>query len=910
MNAVLKKYFGYSAFRAYQEEVIHQIVNEKKDSLVVMATGSGKSLCYQVPPLIVEKTAIVVSPLISLMQDQAASLLVMLGSVIFFFFFLKIANLYIIIVQVMTLKQRGIRAEYLGSAQTDHSVYAKAHTGHFHLLFITPEKACSLPVSFWSKLLEVGICLFAVDEAHCISEWGHDFRVEYKKLHQLRGILLDVPFVALTATATEKVRNDIVNSLKMKDPYITIGSFDRKNLFYGVKHFNRGLPFVHELVQEISKFVQRGGSTIIYCTTVKDVEQIWNSLVEAGIKTGMYHGQMGSKAREDSHRSFVRDELHVMVATIAFGMGIDKPNIRQVIHYGCPKSLECYYQESGRCGRDGIASVCWLYYTRSDFAKADFYCGESKTETQRRAVVESLMAAERYCLSSSCRRKFLLDHFGENFSAENCGNCDNCMVAKRECDRSREAFLLMGCIHSCRGNWGLNMPIDVLRGSRAKKIVDNHFDKLPLHGLGKDYSANWWKDLASHLISHGYLIETVNDIYRTVSVSQKGKQYLSSARPDYQPPLLLPLTNEMVNEEEHQSTTVKVGDLESVVTLRCEGFSEAEAQLYHLLLEERIKLARSIGTAPYAVCGDQTIKRIALTRPSTKARLANIEGVNQHLVVTHGDRLLQTIRKLSGELNLSLDGEANGQTGDARKVLPNHQRKLTPAKLEAWKMWQENGLSMHQIANLRSRSVPIKAQTVLDYLLEAAQEGCEIDWTRFCDEVGMTREMFLDIQGAISKVGSRDKLKPIKNELSEDISYAHIKTCLTMETRGISVEVIAAGHGNAAKTAEHPKEVSEVFCSDNPTAEQPQPQVVDATLENIVSPQKRQKVDTEEGNSTALEVTESSILNFLKNYDEGASFSDILGHFGGCKEEPVIDLVNSLEADFLIFKKNNLYRLL
>ncbi|KAJ6361108.1 hypothetical protein OIU77_005023 [Salix suchowensis] len=349
MLSTLKQYFGYASFRPSQKEVIDQIL-DKRDCLAVMATGSGKSLCYQVPPLLLEKTAIVISPLISLMQDQ-----------------------------VMSLKQRGIRAEFLGSAQTDGSVHTKAQSGHFHLLFMTPEKACSTPLSFWLELLEAGICLFAVDEAHCISEWGHDFRVEYKQLHKLRDVLLDVPFVGLTATATENVRIDIINSLKMNNPYVAVGSFDRKNLFYGVKHFNRSLQFVDELVQEISKYARKAGSTIIYCTTIKDVEQIHKSLQEAGIKTGIYHGQMSSKAREESHRSFIKDELLVMVATIAFGMGIDKPNIRQVIHYGCPKSIESYYQESGRCGRDGIPSVCWLYYSRADFAKADFYCGGLRT---------------------------------------------------------------------------------------------------------------------------------------------------------------------------------------------------------------------------------------------------------------------------------------------------------------------------------------------------------------------------------------------------------------------------------------------------------------------------------------------------------------------------------------------------
>ncbi|KAH7542864.1 hypothetical protein FEM48_Zijuj02G0120500 [Ziziphus jujuba var. spinosa] len=891
MESLLKQYFGYSAFRPYQKEVIEKIIN-KRDCLVVMATGSGKSLCYQIPPLAVGTTGIVVSPLISLMQDQ-----------------------------VMSLKQRGIKAEFLGSTQTDQSVYTKAQSGEFHILFMTPEKACMVSKSFWSNLLKVGICLFAVDEAHCISEWGHSFRV----------------------------RNDIISSLKMKDPYVAIGSFDRQNLFYGVKSFNRGQSSVDELVQEISKFVASTSSTIVYCTTRNDVEQIYKSLQEAGIKAAIYHGQMGNKAREESHRLFITDELHVMVATIAFGMGIDKPNVRQVIHYGCPKSLESYYQESGRCGRDGMASVCWLYYTRSDFAKADFYIGELQTENQRKAVVESLMAAQHYCLLTTCRRKFLLNHFGENLSAAKCENCDNCIISRRERDMSREAFLLMACIQSCKGRWGLNMPVDILRGSRSKKVLDAHSDKLPLYGLGKGYSSNWWKALAYTLISSGYLMETVVDIYKTVSVSPKGVQYLSSATPDYQPPLVLPVTNEMVAEEGNISQSSEAGELKKLSTLESEGFSEAEEQLYHMLLEERMKLARGVGTAPYAICGDQTIKKIALTRPSTKARLANIDGVNQtmtssgspfvlnlmltikYLLMTHGNHVLQTIEHLSRQLNLSLDGEASIQTATTRKVypVPSQHRKLTQAKFVAWQMWHEDGLSVQKIANNPARPSPIKEQTVTEYLLEAAQEGFAMDWTRFCAEVGLTLEMFSDIKGAILKVGSTEKLKPIKNELSEDINYTHIKTCLAMHNCGITPEVVLSG----SKASGLPKSSLNACCKETPcevkttnqnlvpcleeneeTASLPFNEFQEAELPLIhdtdLLPKKRQKVSEPEKRGTMeLNATEDSILDWLKNY-EGVTLSDIVKHFSGSEEQFVSDLVNQLEGEFFIYKKNNVYKLM
>ncbi|XP_058787865.1 uncharacterized protein LOC131662172 [Vicia villosa] len=889
--SVLKDYFGFMSFRPYQQEVIEKII-EKRDCLVVMATGSGKSLCYQVPPLVVKKTGIVVSPLISLMQDQ-----------------------------VMALKQRGIKAEYLSSAQKDYTIQGKAERGQFDILFMTPEKACTIPTSFWSNLLKEGISLFAVDEAHCISEWGHDFRVEYKQLDKLRGVLLDVPYVGLTATATEKVRFDITNSLKLNNPYIVVGSFDRPNLFYGVKQFNKGQYFIDELVEEISKEVANGCSTIIYCTTIKDVEQIYKSLMDVGINAGMYHGQMDGKSREESHRLFVRDEKQVMVATIAFGMGIDKPNIRKVIHYGCPKNLESYYQESGRCGRDGIASACWLYYTRSDFSKGDFYAGDLKSENQKKAVMESLLNAQHYCLSATCRRKFLLEHFGEKFAADRCGNCDNCTVLKQHRDMSKEAFLLMACIHSCKGRWGLNMPIDILRGSRAKKIMEAQYDQLPLHGLGKAYQANWWKALGHQLISLGYLKEFVSDVYRNVSVSSKGEQFLATCRPDYQPPLVLPLVGELAEEETRSAEEIKI-----LSASESGGFSEAEGQLYQMLLEERLNLARSVGTAPYALCGDQTIRKIALTRPSTKARLANIDGVNQHLVTTYGDHFLQAIRKLSQELKLSLDGEPVFQTNEVRKVSPVvsiKSTKLSGAKLDAWKMWHEEGLSIQRIANFPARAAPIQEQTVVQYLLDAALEGLPIDWTRFCEAIGLKQDFISAIRGAIAKVGSADKMKPIKNELPEEITYPHIKAYLTMQTCGVSLESNQSGKdGEAVNNASNLSEPSSVtrdtenHLEANVVTEsiKETDEVVPSGPVNVCQVQefptsKRLKVsETEEVKIIKLKATESSVVEWLKNLDEGATLTDMLEHFNGSNEDSIVELLSSLECDFSIYKKRNVYR--
>ncbi|CAI9770713.1 unnamed protein product [Fraxinus pennsylvanica] len=858
MESTLKECFGFSKFRPYQKEIVEKIL-DGKDCLVVMATGSGKSLCYQVPPLIAKKTTVVISPLISLMQDQ-----------------------------VMALKQRGIRAEYLSSAQTNRSAHGNAESGQYDILYMTPEKACVLTTSFWSRLLISGICLLAVDEAHCISEWGHDFRVEYKQLGRLRDVLPNVPFVGLTATATEKVRTDIINSLKMKNPHVTIGSFDRQNLFYGVKYSNRSSAFVDELVKEISKYTSSRNSTIVYCTTVKDAEQIFKFLHKDGIDAGIYHGQMSNKAREESHRAFIRDEVYVMVATIAFGMGIDKPNVRHVINYGCPKSLESYYQESGRCGRDGIPSTCLLYYARSDFGKADFYCSEARTAEQRQAIMESFMAAQRYCSLTTCRRKYLLEYFGEKYGSVNCGTCDNCTSSKNKSDMSREAFLLIACIKACGGHWGLNLPLDVLRGSRSKKILDAQFDKLPFHGLGKEMPANWWKALADQLISCDYLVETFRDVFKTVSVGPKGVDFLNSCSPDHQPPLYLPSPSEIIGDVKVTDVVGEAG-VDGLTPLKFEWLSQEEAQFYKMLVEERMKIAKKTGTAPYAICGDQTLRRIALTRPSSRARLANIDGVNQHFLNTRGNCLLRSIRHLSKELNLALDVEPNAQTPTPRKVftVPNNKR-LLPARFEAWRMWQEDGHTFHKIANFPGRAAPIKEQTVIGYVLEAAREGRTIAWTRFCEEIGLTQQIFSDIQDVVSKVG-KEKLKPIKTELPEEVTYSQIKSCLVMQEMGMSTEVISSGHHHECGVEGQASGESLV---DNVNGGSSQGKSEDTVSDILVG-------IANTAQSVCVEATESSILRWVDNFDDGenvqVSLSGLLEHFSGSKEEAIVDLLNNLE---------------
>lgn len=496
LGEALRK-FGHQRFRLGQEEIVSCAV-DRRDVLAVMATGSGKSLCYQMLPLVTGKTAVVVSPLISLMMDQ-----------------------------VMKSRALGvIRTEFLGSMQKDSSVYRRAMVGEYDVLYLTPEMLGLFGDGLQFLETNRGISVFAVDEAHCCSEWGHDFRPEYRHVGDVRRLLPQVPFMALTATAVDRVRTDIRSTLSLRDPLIVSTGLNRPNLKYQAFPRSSSSVIHADLIE--SGILDPTESTVVYCPTRLMVESVANSLKESGIPCNVYYG--GRSDRQASHTAFLTDQIRVIVATCAFGLGIDKPDIRHVIHYGPPKTLEAYYQESGRCGRDGLPGRCSLLYNLADFTRRQIIGNESiRDEKFRLHLSESLQQMSLYATTPHCRRAHILRYFGETPSG-NCGNCDNCLSDDRV-ELADQARLLLRSILECGERFGARIPISVLLGKKTKALLD----KLPRatefqsFGTGKGFSEDWWRALFGMLQGHGFIGNDVSLRYTTFHVTQSGRAFLKTS---------------------------------------------------------------------------------------------------------------------------------------------------------------------------------------------------------------------------------------------------------------------------------------------------------------------------------------------------------------------------------------------
>ncbi len=603
----LHRIFGFTTFRPGQEAVVRDAL-AGRDILALMPTGGGKSLCFQLPALLQPGVTIVVSPLIALMQDQ-----------------------------VRLLEDNGIAATFINSSLPTQEIQrriAEMLRGAYKLVYLAPERL--LTSDFLSGPLErlagePGLNAFVIDEAHCVSEWGHDFRPEYRQLSGLRRRHPRVPVLAFTATATSRVRADVVAQLGLRDPAIHLSSFNRPNLFYEVR------PKTAGTYPELLQIARAGGSGIVYCLSRKRVEELCEQLKTDGVAVRPYHAGLEGEARRANQEAFIRDDAQVMVATVAFGMGINKPDVRWVVHYDLPRTLEGYYQESGRAGRDGDAARCVLFFGPADIRTADFLIQQKidpdsgePLEDEQRIARQQLRQVLSYAESTECRRAIQLRYFDETFTPP-CGACDNCCEPKELEDRTLEAQQLLSCVARLaqrHERFGAAHIIDILRGSRSERILSRNHDELSVHGVGKKRTLDEWRALVRTLLHQGLVTET-QDGYPVLSLNAESWQILKGQRSVKVPRATRP-TSPARRERASAAETSLGGE---------------DKTLFEVLRRLRKQLADEQGLPPYVIFHDATLREMAQQRPTTLGEFARIRGIGEAKLARYGERFIEAIRQ-------------------------------------------------------------------------------------------------------------------------------------------------------------------------------------------------------------------------------------------------------------------------
>jgi ATP-dependent DNA helicase RecQ len=585
---ILQEYFGYSDFKMGQKGIIDEVL-KGRDVLGIMPTGAGKSLCFQIPALALEGTAIVISPLISLMKDQ-----------------------------VDTLNEMGIQAAFINSSlslKEFRDITAKAQNGDYKLLYIAPERLET--ESFWELLSQLSISIIAVDEAHCISEWGHDFRPSYTKIAYMIAKLHKRPaVVALTATATIQVKEDIIRLLKLQNPYVLVTGFDRENLYFEVQKPTSKSDF---LLGYIKKAGMNSG--IVYCSTRKTVESVCKKLNEQGIKATRYHAGLTDGERIANQEAFIFDKAQVIVATNAFGMGIDKSNIRYVIHYNMPKTMENYYQEAGRAGRDGEKAECILLYSAADIITNKLFIENGGMLVDKSNEYKKLQEMVDYCNVDNCLRKYILSYFGEDDSPELCDNCGNCVGNVESTDITIEAQKILSCMKRTGERFGSGVITDVLRGSSSEKLRSMDFDKLPTYGIMKEYSKETIKEIIAYLIAEG-LIDIKGDKYPILALNMKAYSLLKGENSLYIKRIIAK------QQPKHKKSEYKINN-----------------DLFEKLREIRKVIADENRVPPFIIFSDTTLKDMCSKLPTTGDAMLAVSGVGKFKLEKYGDRFIDVINK-------------------------------------------------------------------------------------------------------------------------------------------------------------------------------------------------------------------------------------------------------------------------
>ena len=581
---LLKKYYGYECFRDGQGEIIENILSHK-DVLAIMPTGGGKSLCYQIPALMMDGTVIVISPLISLMKDQ-----------------------------VDTLQQMGIPSAFINSTLSSkelRQIVFEAEKNKYKLLYVAPERLES--ENFLELLKNIKISMIAVDEAHCVSQWGHDFRTSYLKIKDLRNITGYPVVSAFTATATPQVKEDIIKLIELKNHFEIITGFDRENLKFSVERINKKFPYLLKYVEE-----NKGKPGIVYCLTRKLTDEVCARLVSAGHKAVKYHAGLSDKERNQNQDDFLYDNADIIVATNAFGMGIDKSNIRYVIHYNMPKNIESYYQEAGRAGRDGEPSECMLLFSPSDIVMNNFLIENSGDFGSRANEYAKVRDMTNYCNTDKCLKKQLISYFDSGYIKENCNNCSNCLSNIESKDITLESQKILSCIYRMGERFGSNVVIDVLKGSSNQRIKALKFDKLSTYALMKEYDKDILKEIISYLISDGY-INISGDKYPVLRISQSGNNVLRGKQ------------------------TVYIKKVFARQTVKDNEVYAYEQDLFEVLRLLRKEIAGSLKVPPFVVFSDATLKDMCVKYPLNKDEFLKVSGVGEVKADKYGNKFMEAI---------------------------------------------------------------------------------------------------------------------------------------------------------------------------------------------------------------------------------------------------------------------------
>ena len=709
MLELLKTHFGFDGFLPLQEEIIGSVM-DGKDAFVLMPTGGGKSLCYQLPALALDGVTLVISPLISLMKDQ-----------------------------VDALRTNGINAAFINSSLDSREVAEtseRAFRGETKILYVAPERAVLSGFQQFLKTLKVS--LIAIDEAHCVSEWGHEFRPAYRELQGLREVCPGAPVIALTATATRRIREDVLAQLGLRSPRTFVSSFDRPNLTYVVEPKSNSFSRLVELVKK-----RQGESAIVYCLSRRSTEETARSLTERGFRAEPYHGGMGADDRRDVQERFIRDQLPIVVATIAFGMGIDKPDVRLVVHYDMPKSVEGYYQETGRAGRDGLPSECVLFYTPGDRVKHEHFIDQLGDSGEAARSRERLVRMLEFCELPTCRRKFLLEYLGEDWPREACGGCDVCLAPKETYDATEAAQMFLSAVVRTGQRFGVRHVVRVLMGSKVKQVEAWKHHELPLFGVGKSRSAEEFQELVPQLVSKG-LLDKSEDRYGTLSVSERGWTFLRGRAS-------LTLTRTV-----RQSALVSGNG----ARIQARPSTAYDTGLYEELAALRMRFAEERRVPAYVIFANRSLQDMARKAPRTPEEFLRISGVGEAKLREFGDEFIYAISRYV---------EANGlpRVDDPVKAPTPIRPSSGPGdSVRATGKAVSEGRSVEDVATLRG----LKPATIFGHLERLVNEGVKVQFEHLMPE----RARRLTIEYAF-EASAQLLLKPVMETLGDGYTYEELR---------------------------------------------------------------------------------------------------------------------------------------